>query len=250
MNTFDLLIDFHKDADRQGPGSPQETQKALYLLGIKDRKNLKIVDIGCGTGAQTMVLAEELDGHITAVDLSPVFLEKLRTKAQEKHLQNKIQPLACAMDRLPFHEGQFDLVWSEGAIYNMGFEQGIQYLRPFLKEEGFLAVSELSWFTETRPDELTQFWEAAYPEIQTISRKIKVLEENGYTPLAHFVLPEYCWLEMYYTPMLSRFEAFATKHNHQAFVKQFIDSEKEEIAHFNQYKAYYGYAFYLASKRV
>ena len=63
MNGFDLLVDLHKHNQRQGPGSPQETKKAIELTGLMDQKNLKIVDIGCGTGGQTLTLARHLDGN-------------------------------------------------------------------------------------------------------------------------------------------------------------------------------------------
>ena len=57
------------------------------------------------------------------------------------------------------------LIWSEGAIYNIGFERGLKEWRRFLKEGAYLAVSEASWFTEKRPAEIETFWQDAYPEI-------------------------------------------------------------------------------------
>ena len=79
MNEFSLLIDLHRHQQRQGPGGVDETRKAINLTGLVRRKDLKIADIGCGTGGQTLTLAESLDGHITAVDLFPEFLEELTT---------------------------------------------------------------------------------------------------------------------------------------------------------------------------
>lgn len=249
MTELDLLIDLHKDQLRQGPGSEAQTLKALDLLGIDRTRELAMADIGCGTGAQTLTLAQQLRGTITAVDLVPAFLKTLRTRADELDLGEKLTTLKASMEGLTFEEGSFDLLWSEGAIYIMGFERGIQAWTPFLKSGGYLAVSELSWITDARPKALEDYWLAQYSEIDTISNKIKVLEQQGYTPLAHFVLPESCWMENYYQPLLDKFDAFLDKHQKAESAKALVDLEREEIAIYQQYKDYYSYGFYLARKR-
>ena len=94
------------------------------------------------------------------------------------------------MDNLPFQNEELDLIWSEGAIYNIGFERGMNEWNRFLKKDGFIAVTEASWFTPERPAEIEDFWLANYPEIDTIPTKIAQMEKAGYTLTAHFILPE------------------------------------------------------------
>ena len=95
------------------------------MTGLERQKDLKIVDIGCGTGGQTLTLAESLDGHITAVDLFPEFLEELEARAAKRDLKNRVSTHQASMEKPPFEKEEFDLIWSEGAIYLMGFEAGI-----------------------------------------------------------------------------------------------------------------------------
>ena len=83
------------------------------------------------------------------------------------------------MDRLPFEAESLDAIWSEGAIYNMGFENGVRQWRRLLKPGGILAVSELTWLTAYRPAELETHWHAQYAEVGTSSSKMAVLEHNG-----------------------------------------------------------------------
>ena len=83
MAELELLIDFHKDAKRQGPGSPSDTLRALNFMDISKKRSLKVADIGCGSGAQTITLAQNIEGQITAVDLFPEFLAKLNLKSKE-----------------------------------------------------------------------------------------------------------------------------------------------------------------------
>lgn len=248
MTEIDLIIDFHKDAERQGPGSSSETKKALDLIGLDQKDTLRIADIGCGSGAQTFTIAQNTKGHITAVDLFPGFLEKLNEKSKELGLNNRITTINKPMEDLPFNDEEYDIIWSEGAIYNMGFNNGIKKWRKFLKTGGYLAVTEISWITDSRPKEIEDYWVQAYNEIDTVSNKIKVLEKNEYSPIAHFILPQYCWIKNYYNPIQKRFSAFIKKHKSSEMAKRIIESEKEEIRLYDKYKDYYSYGFYIAKK--
>ena len=123
-------------------------------------------------------------------------------------LSAKVATLCCSMDNLPFGHAEYDVLWSEGAIYNMGFARGGKQWNAYLKMGGVLVASELTWTTDSRPSELQKYWDGEYPEIDTASAKIGGLEKNGYAPIGYFVLPAYCCLENYYRPMQARFENF------------------------------------------
>ena len=248
MSELELIIDFHKDAKRQGPGGEKETKRALELTGIDLKKELKIADIGCGSGAQTITLAENTNSQITAVDLFPEFLEKLNEKIAKLGLQTRVATLKASMEHLPFEKEAFDIIWSEGAIYNMGFENGVKEWRQFLKPNGYLVVSEISWLTDQRPKEVEQYWNQAYPEIDTFSNKIRVLGKNGFAPTAFFVLPQSCWIDNYYKPMQERIQQFLDNHGHSKSAKNFVAAERKEIEHYEKYKDFYSYGFYIARK--
>ena len=185
-----------------------ESELALRLARDDRRAPLQVADIGCGTGAASLLLARWLNAHITAVDFLSEFLEAPERRAAAAWLADRITTLACSMDQLPFADEQFDLIWSEGAVYNIGFETGIRDWRRYLKAGGALVVSEITWLRADRPAELQEYRQAEYPEVETASAKIALLEKHGYSPLGYFVLPEHCWLENYYRPMQARFAAF------------------------------------------
>ncbi len=152
------------------------------------------------------------------------------------------------MDNLPFETEAFDVIWSEGAIYNIGFARGVAEWKRYLKPGGLLIASEITWTTKARPAELQNHWESEYPEIDLASSKIKVLEDNGYSPMGYFVLPEYCWLDNYYGPMQSSFEDFLSRNGHSEEARAIVEAERREIALYEKYKAYYGYGVYIARK--
>lgn len=248
MENLDLLIDLHQHGDRQGPGSNSTTERAITLASLDESRRLKIADLGCGTGASTLCLANTLNAEVIAVDFVPEFLEILRQNAESRGLSQHIHPQVRSMDDLAFSNHELDVIWSEGAIYNIGFERGINDWRPFLKPKGILAVSEITWLTDDRPDEIQTYWHAQYPEIDTASSKIKLLEQAGYSPLGYFVLPDHCWLDHYYHPLQRRFEAFLDRHASSEDAQALVEAEIQEIKVFNQFKAYFSYGFYIASK--
>jgi SAM-dependent methyltransferase len=161
---------------------------------------------------------------------------------------DRITTLAAPMEALPFEEEWYDAIWAEGAIYNMGFAAGAEAWRRFLKPGGVLAVSELTWLTATRPAELQAHWDGEYPEVDTASAKMGVLEDLGFSPLGYFPLPERCWLDNYYRPMQARFPAFLARQGNSEAARAVVAAEEAEISLYERYEAFVSYGYYIARK--
>ncbi|MCC4765724.1 methyltransferase domain-containing protein [Methanosarcina sp. DH1] len=244
---FALINEFFTDLDRQGPGSPEETIRALGFIDNLSNKT-KIADLGCGTGAQTMVLAQNTEATITALDLYAGSIEKLNVTAGKLGLQNRVKGIVGSMDNLPFQNDEFDLIWSEGAIANIGFEKGLNHWKRFLKKDGYVAVTYESWFTDERPAEIEKWWLDAVPEISTIGHNISIMQKTGYIPVAAFTLPETCWIDNYFIPQKARQEEFLKKHAGNKIVEDLIALMRREADLYSKYKQYYGYVFYIGKK--
>lgn len=249
IHEFDinLICEYYSSVERQGPGSPEITIKALSFIDNLSNES-HIVDIGCGTGGQTMVMAQNTSGHITGIDLFPAFIDLFNYNAKKLNLQDKVDGIVGSMDNLPFKNEELDLIWSEGAIYNIGFEKGLNEWRKFLKTGGYVAVSEGSWFTDERPTEIEEFWMDAYPEIDTIPNKVEQMQKAGYIPVATFILPEECWTEHFFAPQVSAQEVFLKKYAGNKTAKDFIANQQHEAQLYYKYKEYYGYVFYIGKK--
>lgn len=248
MDEMELMMQLHRNNKRQGPGSDESTNLAIILSKINLEKSYKIADIGCGTGAQTISLAKKLKGEIIAVDLFKEFLEKLKENSKKENLLSKIKTLPASMDNLPFEKEEFDIIWSEGAVYNIGFKNGINYWKGFLKPGGILAISELSWITDSRPKELDNFWNGEYSEMDTVSGKIRVLEESGYKILGYFILDDNCWLDNYYNPLLNSHKDFIQEFGNNQISRMIVERDIQEVDLYRRYKDYYSYGFYISQK--
>ena len=242
---MEIIVDFYKDLDRLGPGSDDQTKKALSFVKFAT-DNPKIADIGCGTGTQTETLSREIKAEIVAVDFLDEFLKSLQHRFDRIKLP--VKTICADMAILPFSEQEFDLIWSEGAVYNIGFGSGTRYWNRFLKMNGFLAVTEISWLMDNRPTDLETYWKNAYPEIDTIANKVQQLENNGYKVVEHFTLPNTCWIDNYYKPIQEKFDEFLKQWNYSESAQKFIEENKTEIDLYEKYHQFYGYEFYIAKK--
>lgn len=244
---LDLICEYYSTVERQGPGSPVITKKALsFVEGLTPSS--QIVDLGCGTGGQTMTLAQHTEGTVRGYDIFPTFIDKFNANAKTLNLDNRVEGIVGSMDDLPFSEGELDLIWSEGAIYNIGFERGLKEWHNYLKKGGYVAVSEATWFTDERPQEIHDFWMDAYPGIDTIPNKVQQMQNAGYVAIASFILPSSCWTEDFYLPQLEAEKVFLKKHAGNKFAKDFVENQRHERSLYAKYKDYYGYVFYIGKK--
>jgi len=249
IHEFDinLIGEYFSNLERQGPGSPEVTAKALSFVDNLTTKSI-IVDIGCGSGGNTMAMAKYAFGQITGIDSFPSFIDLFNANSRKLNLQDRVKGVVGSMDKLPYQNEELDLIWSEGAMYNIGFERGINEWRRFIKSGGFIAISEASWFTEERPSEINDFWMDAYPEIDTIPNKVLQMQKAGYIPSATFILPENCWTENYYAPQVNAQKVFLEKNADNKFAVEFITNQRHESELYRKYKEYYGYVFYIGKK--
>jgi len=241
MDYLALIVDFFSDLEKLGPGDDKQSKKALDKVYFGNEP-LKILDAGCGTGVQSIFLAKETKSEIIAVDLLQPFLDSLNEKAQSMGL--KIKTVCSSIDNLPFEEKSFDIIWSEGAIYNIGFNSGINYFKKFIKPNGYMVLTEISWLTNERPEEIQSYWDSNYSEIDTVENKLQQLRDAGYKIIDHFTLPNNCW-DNYYKQLKNKENAFLEKHKNKKGAVDFINENLIEMELYKKYEKYYSYEFYI-----
>jgi ubiquinone/menaquinone biosynthesis C-methylase UbiE len=239
-----IFFEIHRDLPREGPGDSRSTRKALSLMtGLPPEP--EILDIGCGPGMQTIELARATDGRITAIDTHQEFLEQLTERARREGLSGRITAAWASMMSLPFDEKSFDAIWSEGAIYIIGFEEGLRAWQRFLKPGGYMAVTEVSWLRPQPPEEVRSFWESEYPAIRAIDVNLERIRRAGYRDVGHFILPPSSWWDDYYTPLEGRVAALRKKYRGDEEASRQLDEHEREIDMYRKYVDCYSYVFYV-----
>ena len=236
---------FHPSLPRLGPGDDESTRRALEMIpaDIK-RPDRHILDLGCGNGAQTLCLARLLAGKITAVDNHPPFIDALKAKALAAGFAGRIQPLCADMAAITPEQGPFDLIWCEGAIYNMGFETGLRHCRSLLSK-GFLALTDLNWLGSERPRECLDFFARENLPVLGIGDYLELIKAVGFKMLAHFVLPASSWWTDFYNPLARRLGELRETCSDDFQLQEMIGFIEAEIDVFRRYAQVYGYVFYI-----
>jgi SAM-dependent methyltransferase len=248
MELDDLLYKPHVELERQGPGSPEMTIKALSFLDDLDKIS-KVVDFGCGTGGQTMVLAQNVPGKITGVEIYPQFIDAFNLNAKKLNLQERVIGIVGSMDDISLPKEEFDLIWSEGAINYIGYEKALNYWNGFLKKNGYIAFTSPSWLTDERPVEVEKFWtHDGSCELETIGDRISIMLKAGYSFISAFILPDNCWTDNYFTPRETATKKHLEKHSGNKEVEDYIENDKHEVELYSKYSRHYGYVFYIGKK--
>lgn len=186
--------------ERWGPGNEAGTLKAISNLP----KNIKkLLEIGCAKGTSTILLAENTQAEITAIDNEPSAIEQLQQKIHSCNLTNRVTPLNASMTSLPFEPKSFDVLWAEGCVYIMGMEKALKEWKRFINDNGILIVSDLVWLTDAPDPEVKQFWLSDYPDIQTITTREAQFSKAGYELINQFSLDVDAW-QNYWLPLAER----------------------------------------------
>ena len=234
----------HEGLPRQGPGANEYTRRAFHAVGAIPAEPV-VVDAGCGPGMQTLELVRLVHAPVIAFDTYEVFLQELRQRASADGLADLVDARVGDMKDLPLAAGSVDLLWSEGAIYIIGFEQGLGAWRPLLRPAGAVAVTEATWLKRGAPDELRRYWDEAYPAMVGLEENVRTAERCGYRLLEQFTLPAEAWWTNYYDPILERLADLRTRYADDADTLAVLDEEALEIELFRKYHDYYGYVFYV-----
>jgi len=242
---MDFFYEIFTKLPRQGPGSTQITKKAFECISEKIESPV-ILDVGCGTGTQTLDMAMLSGGTVYGLDNYQPFLDILSTNAEQKKLD--IKPVCASMDDLPFDEGFFDIIWAESSIYSIGFDKGLSYFRKFLKPGGYLVCSEVVWFKDNPPAEVKKFWDNDYPQMTNVMSCVAMIESAGYKLIDNFNFPNNAWTDNYYDPMSKLIVQYSKDYKDNTEVISFLDLLKKEIAIFHKYNEWYGYVFFIMRK--
>ncbi|WP_017221531.1 MerR family transcriptional regulator [Moritella dasanensis] len=252
MREFEFIFD---GLDRLGPSSTGDAIKALSSIPVKTGE---LLEIGCGKGVTTIALAKHTQFAITGLDNDEYNLSCLKEHLGQQLSLNKsssleparppslqqIELICASMTDMPFSDQQFDVIWSEGSAYIMGVKQALESWKPFIKQDGYLVVSDLVWLTDSPDDEVQQFWLDAYPDMASVASRQQMIEDAGYQVVDSYTLSQASW-DNYLQPLQQK---VAQLEDHVFVSLAFADLQKELTIH-RQYLGQYGYQMFVLKLR-
>jgi SAM-dependent methyltransferase len=239
------LIELPRCLPRKGPGDEAFSLALLDSLPALP-PHPRIADLGCGSGAATLLLARYYSSKVIAVDFAVPFIEELEARTRETGLDLLVAGLCADMGRLDWTPASLDLIWSEGAAYALGFENALALWRPFLADGGIAVVSELSWFDDAPPAAVRDYWQTAYPDMGSEAQNVERARRAGYRVLETRRLPSEAWWKSYYDPLRERMPEIEPTPANQAVLRE----TEEEMAQFESWGEVCGYTFYVLQANV
>ncbi len=246
-NFWRYFHELYEALPRQGPGERESTERALAMLPRLGRGQ-RLLDVGCGSGAQTLDLARATEARIVAVDAHPPFVEQLARRAAELGLAERLTTQVGDMNELPFADGSFDVVWAEGSIFIIGFARGLDRWRRLLGPGGHLVVSELCWLAGDPPAEVREFFAAEGAEVADVPTRRRAVDAAGYRLLGDFVLPASGWWENYYVPLAAELERFRATHRDDPEAMAVAERSEREIDVYRRHPSAFGYVFFVLQR--
>lgn len=240
-----IFFEVYESLPRQGPGNRACTARALAFCHDLP-PSPKVLDLGCGVGGQTLHLAELTAGSIVALDSHAPSIERLRAMVSVRGLAGRIQPIVGDMAEPGLPEASFDLVWSEGALYNIGIDNALRVCRGLLCAGGRLAFTDAVWRKENPPPEVKASFEDDYPTMGRVPDVLAAIERNGFSLIGHFTLPDEAWWEDFYNPMEIRIEELRGRYGDDDEALAVLDQLAKEPEMHRRYSDCYAYEFFVA----
>lgn len=244
---WEIFFEVYESLPRQGPGNRDCTARALRLCAGLPRTPV-IVDLGCGVGGQTLHLADLTTGFIVAVDSHAPSIKRLKESLVARGLSQRVHALIGDMAHLELPSESYDLIWSEGALYNIGMANALRVCHGLLRPGGFLAFTDAVWRKENPPLEVKTSFDLDYPTMGTATDVVKAIQFGGFEFLGRFTLPDEAWWEDFYSPMKQRITELRWKYDNDAGALAVLDELAREPEMHRSYSDYYAYEFFVARR--
>jgi len=126
------------------PGEPQEVDRIVSNL---DFDGANVLDVGCGTGGVTVHLANTYPlSRITGYDVEASVLEQAKRNFALERLGDRLSFVLGRRGRLPFENGEFDIVFSKDALFHVvDKERLFADIHRITRPGGYFAASD--WLT-------------------------------------------------------------------------------------------------------
>ena len=203
----------------------QYTRKAFKML--PELQNPVILDIGCGAGVVTLELARLSSGRVVGIDIDQMALDNLNRKIEQSGLTARIKTVNCSMRDIQFKDNSFDILWCEGAIFVIGFEEGLREWRRLIRPDGFLVV---------------------HARIVDVEKRVDLIPTLGYELLHKFMVSKDTWWDEYYGPMESLVEGLRHRYQNYPDALLLLDKVQKEVDEFKSNPEYHGSMFYVSQK--
>lgn len=203
------------------------TRKAFHQLPPITKPT--ILDVGCGSGVPTVELAKLSQGLVTGLDIDEKALNRLRNRAEMNGVANQVRIITGSLRDMQFPEESFDIIWAEGSIAVIGFKQGLQSWKRYLKPGGYLVVHD---------------------EAGNTNQKLNQIKACGYQLIEYFELSNEIWWNDYYAPLSDAVKQLRKQASKDPELLKALEKAQREIDGYHLHPERYQSVYFIMRKEV
>lgn len=166
----------------------------------------RLLDVGCGSGAATIKLAEWLDGEIIGIDIDNGSLDSFREKIKNKALSSRIKAIKTSFIRNDFKDHSFNILWAEGVFHIIGYDKSLKESYRLLTQKGFLVIVDT---------------------LEILEKNKKKFKNCGFKVYDQINWEENAWWTEYYGPLEAKIKELKNKKIDLAFYSHLTDHEQD-----------------------
>lgn len=189
----------------------------------------RILDIGCGSGVLTLELARLSGGDVTGIDVDGCALQRLEETINTTNMSNRVHIVHGSLNTMDFPEESFDILWAEGSIFAIGFENGLKTWKSFLKPGGYLVVHD---------------------EVGNLDQKKRHITACGYNLIDWFLLGAEIWWQHYYEPLKKAIQEIRQQKPTDRELRKALGRAEQEIQSYHQHPEQYRSVYFIMCKEA
>lgn len=132
-------------------GGLAATEELIRLCEISSDD--EVLEVGCGVGQTTSLLAKRIGCRVVGVDLSPAMVERARERAQRAGVDDRTEFRVANIIDLPFEDDRFDGVFGESiTVFATDHAKAIREYTRVVKPGGLVGLNESTWLQPPSPE--------------------------------------------------------------------------------------------------
>jgi SAM-dependent methyltransferase len=165
------------------PGGKASTAALLTRAGITDMT--RVLDVGCGVGTTAIEIAKRYRADVTAVDISPLMLERARANVDSAGVVDRVAVKEDDILSLSFADDEFDVVIAEAVTMFVDRQQAASELARVCKPGGRVLATEFLWRERPSLEAREMFLGQVCPGMQfdTLEDWVRIYASAGLTDL-------------------------------------------------------------------
>jgi len=201
------------------------TRKAF--LKLPRLENPRILDIGCGSGVPTIELAKLSGGEVTGIDIDQSCIEEFNRKIKKENLGNRVKALNLSLSEMKVPDETFDVVWSEGIVGNIGFENSLKEWFRLIKHGGYVVI---------------------HYQVSRVADVLPRIPQLGYSLTDTVALPEDAWWTEFYKSIEEKMDMLLKKYANNSNALKLLNQYKTEMDMVRKNLSNFSCAFYIMKK--